>query len=194
MSTLSVTNVKNESSTSNNLVLDSSANTTVGGNLIAQAGSAATPSIQATGDTNTGIYFSAADTVDIATGGTQRVQFDSSGNLRFNSGYGSVATAYGVRAWCYGDLVGTITIHESGGVTSLTDSATGQFIVNFSFTFPDVNYAVTGTATDGTGEANFLSVRTAGTNPVRSTTAISMEIYTYLGGRIDAEFGLAVLR
>ena len=115
-------------------------------------------------------------------------------DFEFNSGYGSNATAYGVRAWCYGDLVGTIAIHESGGVTSLTDSALGQFIVNFSFTFPDVNYAVTGTATDGSGEANFLAVRTAGTNPVRSTTAISMEIYTYQGGRIDAEFGLAVLR
>ena len=38
------------------------------------AGSASAPSITKTGDTNTGIYFSAADEVAITTGGTQRVK------------------------------------------------------------------------------------------------------------------------
>jgi hypothetical protein len=45
------------------------------------AGSAAAPSITVTGDTNTGIYFPAADTVGIGTGGTLRVSVDSSGSL-----------------------------------------------------------------------------------------------------------------
>tara|TARA_R110000868_G_scaffold8081_2_gene41804 strand:- start:29547 stop:30572 length:1026 start_codon:yes stop_codon:yes gene_type:complete len=45
------------------------------------AGSAAAPSVTVTGDTNTGIYFPAADTVGISTGGTLRVSVDSSGSL-----------------------------------------------------------------------------------------------------------------
>ena len=45
------------------------------------AGSASAPSITANGDTNTGIFFPAADTVGISTGGTERARVDSSGNL-----------------------------------------------------------------------------------------------------------------
>jgi hypothetical protein len=44
-------------------------------------GSAASPSITNDGDTNTGILFPAADTVAIATAGTEIARFDSSGNL-----------------------------------------------------------------------------------------------------------------
>ena len=43
-------------------------------------GSAATPAIQGN-DTNTGVFFPAADTVALATGGTERVRVDSSGNV-----------------------------------------------------------------------------------------------------------------
>jgi hypothetical protein len=42
-------------------------------------GSVSAPSITNTGDTNTGIFFSAADTVSVTTGGTKRVDIDSSG-------------------------------------------------------------------------------------------------------------------
>lgn len=45
------------------------------------AGAEATPSIVATGDTNTGIWFPAADTVAISTGGISRLRLNSSGNL-----------------------------------------------------------------------------------------------------------------
>jgi len=44
-------------------------------------GSAASPSITNDGDTNTGILFPAADTVAVATGGTEVARFDSTGNL-----------------------------------------------------------------------------------------------------------------
>ncbi len=43
------------------------------------AGSAGAPSITKTGDTNTGIFFSAADEVAISTGGTQRFKVTDSG-------------------------------------------------------------------------------------------------------------------
>ena len=45
------------------------------------AGSASAPTLLASGDTNTGVFFPAADTVGITTGGTERARVDSSGNL-----------------------------------------------------------------------------------------------------------------
>lgn len=45
------------------------------------AGSASAPSLAASGDTNTGIWFPAADTIAASTGGSARVRIDSSGNV-----------------------------------------------------------------------------------------------------------------
>jgi len=45
------------------------------------AGSAAAPSIYSTGDTNTGIFFPAADTVGVATSGTEQVRVASAGQI-----------------------------------------------------------------------------------------------------------------
>jgi hypothetical protein len=44
-------------------------------------GSAASPSITNDGDTNTGIFFPAADTIGFSEGGVEAARFDSSGNL-----------------------------------------------------------------------------------------------------------------
>jgi len=45
------------------------------------AGTALLPALTRTGDTNTGIYYPAADTFAVTTGGTERYRVDSSGNL-----------------------------------------------------------------------------------------------------------------
>lgn len=45
------------------------------------AGTAALPAITTTGDTNTGIFFPAADTIAFAEGGVESMRIDSSGNL-----------------------------------------------------------------------------------------------------------------
>jgi hypothetical protein len=45
------------------------------------AGSAGAPAIYPTGDSNTGIFFPAADTIAFAEGGAEVARFDSSGNL-----------------------------------------------------------------------------------------------------------------
>jgi hypothetical protein len=45
------------------------------------AGAAGTPSITTTGDTNTGIFFPAADTIAFAEGGVEVARFDSAGNF-----------------------------------------------------------------------------------------------------------------
>ena len=104
-------------------------------------GTAATPAIRGT-DANTGIFFSAADTIDFTEGGTACGQFDSSANFKFNSGYGSVATAYGCRVWINYNASGTPAIRGSGNVTSITDISLGEQTVNFTNALPDTNYAV----------------------------------------------------
>jgi hypothetical protein len=123
------------------------------------AGTALLPAITTTGDLNTGMYFSAADTVDIATGGTAAAQLDSSQNFKFNSGYGSVATAYGCRAWVNFNGTGTPAIRASGNVTSITDNGTGDYTVNFTNAMPNTNYAVSGSARqDDNGVAGTMRV------------------------------------
>jgi hypothetical protein len=105
------------------------------------AGTAALPAIATTGDTNTGIFFSAADTIDFTEGGVATGQFDSSGNFKFNSGYGSAAVAYGCRAWVNFNGTGTVAIRGSGNVTSITDNGTGDYTVNFTTAIVDANYS-----------------------------------------------------
>jgi hypothetical protein len=123
--------------------IDLRLNTKGTGGVVFNAGAVGTPSITTTGDTNTGIFFSAADTIDFAEGGVATGQFDSSGNFKFNSGYGSVETAYGCRAWVNFNGTGTVAIRESGNVTSITDNGTGNYTVNFTTAMPDANYAIT---------------------------------------------------
>jgi hypothetical protein len=108
-------------------------------------GSASTPSITNNGDTNTGIFFPAADTIAFAEGGVEQMRLNSAGDLQMNSGYGSVATAYGCRAWVNFNGTGTVAIRASGNVSSITDNGTGNYNVNFTNAMPDVNYSVTKT-------------------------------------------------
>jgi hypothetical protein len=71
-----------------------------------------------------------------------RLLVDTSGNLLFNSGYGSAATAYGCRAWISFNGTGTPAIRGSGNISSITDNGTGDYTLNFSTAMPDANYAV----------------------------------------------------
>jgi hypothetical protein len=82
-------------------------------------------------------FFAIRDT----TANVNRLNIDTSGNLQFNSGYGSAATAYGCRAWVNFNGTGTPAIRASGNVSSITDNGTGNYTVNFTTAMPDVNYS-----------------------------------------------------
>jgi hypothetical protein len=147
------------------------------------AGTAAAPAITTTGDTDTGIFFSAADTIDFAEGGAACGQFDSSANFKFNSGYGSVATAYGCRAWVNFNGTSTVAIRASGNVTSITDNGTGDYTVNFTNAMPDANYsAVIGRSVDasaypGGGLFSSVTYLTSGFRilPQRDTGGVNVD-------------------
>jgi hypothetical protein len=87
-------------------------------------GSAGTPAVQGD-DTNTGIFFPAADTVAVATGGTERVRVGSSGNV----GIGITTPAsplhvYFTDATTYGD--GTANLDQASLLTVSNGSQTND--------------------------------------------------------------------
>jgi hypothetical protein len=82
---------------------------------------------------------------------TERMRITSTGLLQFNSGYGSVATAFGCRAWVNFNGTGTVAIRASGNVTSITDNGTGSYTVNFTTAMPDANYSVVTTVAHAGG-------------------------------------------
>jgi hypothetical protein len=152
------------------------------------AGTAAAPAITTTGDTNTGIFFSAADTIDFAEGGAAVGQFDSSANFKFNSGYGSVATAYGCRAWVNFNGTGTVAIRGSGNVTSITDNGAGDYTVNFTTAMPDTNYAMTACSEPPNGSGT--QINSVGTLRVASGTSYattSIRVVTNEGSLLRAD-------
>lgn len=84
---------------------------------------------------------------------TEKARIDASGNFQFNSGYGSVAVAYGCRAWVNYSSTAQTT-RGSGNVSSVTYNASANITVNFTTSMPDVNYAVStggGKLSDDTG-------------------------------------------
>jgi hypothetical protein len=80
----------------------------------------------------------------IGTLGTSVATWNSSDNFAFNSGYGSVATAYGCRAWINFNGTGTPAIRGSGNISSITDNGVGDYSLNFTNAMPDSNYAFVG--------------------------------------------------
>jgi hypothetical protein len=96
--------------------------------------------------TNAAIGTSTDHQFSLLQNNTEAVTIDTSKNLKFNSGYGSVATAYGCRAWVNFNGTGTVAIRASGNVSSITDVSAGVYGVNFTTAMPDANYS-TATAT-----------------------------------------------
>ena len=116
-----------------------------------------------------------------ASSSTVNIELDSSanatingngiveGDLQFDSGYGSAVKAYGVRAWIHFNGSGTISIRDSGSVSSITDNGTGNYNVNLSITLPDTNGMAFGckkhnagapTVVEGAVSASFIDTST----------------------------------
>jgi hypothetical protein len=104
------------------------------------------------------------------TSNTERMRIDGSGNLLFNSGYGSVATAYGCRAWVDFNGTGTPAIRASGNVSSITDTATGSFVVNLTTALPDTNYAAVSDSNNGTSASASSAMRSSSARPLTTST------------------------
>ena len=95
------------------------------------AGTAALPAITTTGDTNTGVFFPAADTIAFAEGGAEAMRLDSSGNvgigttspatkLQISGTSGSLNTRINA-----GNTGLDVTNNDATGVTDLATSPLG---------------------------------------------------------------------
>jgi hypothetical protein len=143
------------------------------------------------------------DAVTVASDGDVTLAADLSvtgnssvtGNLLFNSGYGSVATAYGCRAWVNFNGTGTPAIRASGNVSSITDNGTGDYTVNFTTAMPDANYqtSVTPQAVSTTAGCGSLF----GTSP-QTTSSVRIRTWDEMknaNGHFDpVTVGVAVFR
>jgi hypothetical protein len=144
-------------------------------------------SVTINASTSSGLVQSAdtSGTLDLQSNGTTAVTISSS-NLQFNSGYGSVATAYGCRAWVNFNGTGTVAIRASGNVLSITDNGVGDYTVNFTTAMPDANYSVG-------GSIKYNTSTTAGTDmrfEIKSSTAMTASAFTvvcsnYTGTLVD---------
>jgi hypothetical protein len=106
------------------------------------AGTEAAPAITTSGDTNTGIFFPAADTIAFAEGGAEAMRINSSGNV----GIGAVP-AY------------KLDVRNTGAVSNITcyfaNTSTNNDVVNMFSVIPSQSF--------NTNSAHFAG-QTAGTN------------------------------
>jgi hypothetical protein len=134
-------------------------------------------------------YANGANSIIFHTNSTERMRITSDGLLQFNNGYGSVATAYGCRAWVNFNGTGTVAIRASGNVTSITDNGTGDYTINFTNALPNTNYAVVNGGSSSTGSMGRV-VHTMGTGSYRFTVR-----NTSSGDlRDDSEVHVAIMR
>jgi hypothetical protein len=105
---------------------------------------------------------------------------DNAGLFKFNSGFGSAATAYGCRAWVNFNGTGTIAIRASANVTSLTDNGTGNYTVNLTTAMPDANYSVVANH-DADNYSDAVDARATGTL-LQTLAAGSFILRTYVVG------------
>jgi hypothetical protein len=116
------------------------------------------------------------------TGSSATVTGNATGStFGFNSGYGSVATAYGCRAWVNFNGTGTVAIRTSGNVSSITDDAVGSYTVNLTTAMPDTNFSATlSSDTNASGGLNVYTIS------ILSTSSIAVYTYSIAGGGAGA--------
>lgn len=96
-------------------------------------GTASSPAIEGT-DTNTGVFFPAADTVAISTGGTERLRINAAGTTTYTR---TTLASYLWTSWNPTNLTGTVTNAPATGTTDDSDYATssnssGTLTITFS--------------------------------------------------------------
>ena len=131
-------------------------------------GSVTTAKIADNAITTAKIAAGAVIPADLSTGAPS---WDSAGVFAFNSGYGSVATAYGCRAWVNFNGTGTVAIRASGNITSITDNGTGDYTLNFTTAMPDANYSVAGV--NGTSTQTGIKPTVFNTSSLRINTPLT---------------------
>jgi hypothetical protein len=121
------------------------------------AGTVSDPAITTSGDTNTGIFFPAADTIAFAEGGTEAMRIDSSGNV----GIGTSSPSYRLEVKGPAATAGQLSIHDGTGdtVVSGNNAASLLFQARDTSVRTIAEIDAVNTTTNGTGGAMVFQTR-----------------------------------
>jgi hypothetical protein len=134
-------------------------------------GSASTPSITNDGDTNTGIFFPAADTIAFAEGGTEAMRLDSAGNM----GLGVTPSAWsGVKALQVGSGACLVDFGSSNAIfgSNFYNDGANKYINTDSASFYQQNNGAHAWASAASGTAG---------NTISFTQAMTLDASGRLG-------------
>ena len=163
------------------------------------AGSVSAPSLTTTGDTNTGIYFPAADTIAFTEGGVESMRIDSSGNV----GIGTASPSYkldvrgsaNIVSWSDGTTPGVL--YSTGGYVGLTFPAqSGGFFINPAGNFCTISTnGVERLRLDASGNlgigttspGSILEIKTTTPLITLSASAYTSQYQTTLGAKSGAD-------
>lgn len=95
------------------------------------------------------------------------------------------------KAWVNFDGTGTIAARDSFNVASLTDNGTGDYTVNFTNAFADVNHAPHVTAQRNVAAGSLVAVLYGGTSPVQTASSIRVLNLTFTPAFEDAQVSSA---
>jgi hypothetical protein len=139
------------------------------------AGAAGTPSITTTGDTNTGIFFPAADTIAFAEGGAEAMRLDSAGNM-----------GLGVTPSAWSSTFKGFQLGSTGSIWAIASGNGGTYYGNnYIYGASGRTYLTTGTAVElamsnGKFEFSIAPSGTAG-NAISFTQAMTLDASGNLG-------------
>jgi hypothetical protein len=92
------------------------------------AGTVSAPAITTTGDTNTGIYFPAADTIAFTEGGTEAMRLDSSGNVLIGTASAATSSTLNVVSTGYQPIYVNTTSAGGGGASFQRSGTTAMYV------------------------------------------------------------------
>jgi hypothetical protein len=102
------------------------------GQVVVSAGTASLPGVTTSGDTNTGTFYPAADTIGWATGGLERFRIDSSGTPMFNTTSQLIRGGETFRVQLNAGIASFITTTGGFPVIALRNSGTNGFMMAFN--------------------------------------------------------------
>jgi len=145
-----------------------------------QAGTVSAPAITTSGDTNTGIFFPAADTIAFTEGGAESMRIDSSGNVGIgNTPSGTSATGYrslelgttagtGITAG-NGDFYVPVNAYVAGGAWKYATTSTAS-LLNIQGGLFTWSNAVSGTAGNNISFSERMRITSGGEVYIAGTT------------------------
>ena len=164
------------------------------------AGTAALPAITTTGDTNTGIYFPAADTIAFSECGTESMRIDSSGNVLQNTttypfggsnrfiSKSATTTTQQIYAMCSTNDSSTYIGHNGTvGILGTTYGSTGSYLPLAFYTSDAERMRITsgGNVGIGTTSTDGALVSFRQDNNEEGSISVSGTTVSYNGGHLS---------